>query len=124
MRLLANENIPLASVVALRNAGHDVTSLSETNPGTSDEAVLGLAREQGRIVVTFDRDYGNLIYAQGLASPPGVVYLRFIPRTPVETAEILLALLEQSAAALDGHFLVVDRDSFRRRPLPGKVLTN
>ena len=59
MRLLANENIPIATVVALRDAGYDVTSLFETTPGIADEKALALAREQGRILVTFDRDYGN-----------------------------------------------------------------
>lgn len=53
MKLLANENIPLASVAALRTAGHDVLSLSLDSPGIKDEAVLALAREQDRIHVTF-----------------------------------------------------------------------
>lgn len=118
MRLLANENIPIAAVLALRDAGYDVTSLSETAPGIADEKALALAREQGRILVTFDRDYGNLVYGRGLPSPPGVVYLRFTPRTPTEPAEIVQALLAQGATAVEGYFLVVERDSFRRRPLP------
>lgn len=61
MKLPANENVPLASVHALRDMGHDVFSLPETSPGIPDEAALALAREQRRLIVTFDRDYGTLI---------------------------------------------------------------
>jgi len=60
--VLANENIPLASVTTLRDAGHDVFCLSLDSPGINDESVLALAREQDRILVTFDRDYGELVY--------------------------------------------------------------
>ncbi|MHB1938771.1 MAG: DUF5615 family PIN-like protein [Acidobacteriaceae bacterium] len=118
MKLLANENILMASVLSLRDAGYDVLSLSETTPGINDKAALTLACEQRRILVTFDRDYGSLIYGHGLPSPPAVVYLRFIPRTPAEPAEIVHSLLVQSVAALEGYCFVVERDSFRRRPLP------
>jgi len=117
VRLLANENIPAASVAALRDAGYDVASLSETVPGITDETALALAREQDRVLVTFDRDYGNLVYGRGLPSPSGVIYLRFAPKTPTEPAEILQALFAQ-VAAVEGYFFVVERDSFRRRPLP------
>lgn len=118
MRLLANENVLIATVVAPRDAGYDVTSLSETTPGIADEKALALAREQGRILVTLDRDYGNVVYGRGLPSLPGAVYLRFAPRTLTEPAEIVQTLLAHGAPAVEGHFPVVERDSFRRRPLP------
>jgi len=116
--LFANENIPIVSVMALRDAGHDVLSLSEGSPGATDEAALALARAEGRTLLTFDRDYGELIFGRGLPSPPCVIYLRFDPKTPTEPAEILQALFVQVAAAVEGYFFVVERDSFRRRPLP------
>ena len=62
MRLLANENIRLATVEALREAGEDVLSVTEDSPGATDEAVIRWARQEGRIVVTFDRDYGELVF--------------------------------------------------------------
>lgn len=118
MRLLANENIPAASVAALRDTGHDVLSLSEESSGVADEIALRLARDQDRILITFDRDYGELIFARGLPCPPGVIYLRFVPATPTESAEIISALLARHGVQVAHHFLVVERDSFRRRPLP------
>ena len=71
MRLLINENIPLASVIALREAGHDVLSISEHSPGIPDELVMAIAHNEQRIVVTFDRDYGELVFRRRLPLPGG-----------------------------------------------------
>ncbi len=76
MRLLINENIPLASVAVLRKAGHDVGSVTEDSPGISDETVMQRAHAEDRIVVTFDRDYGELVFRRRLPTPGGVLYLR------------------------------------------------
>lgn len=117
MKLLANENIPLASVTVLRDAGHDVLSLSLDSPGIDDETVFALAREQGRIIITLDRDYGELVFRRRLPNPPGVIYMRLVPQTPTDPAEVLQSLFEQGIE-ITGHFLVVERDHIRRRPLP------
>ena len=85
IRLLANENFPLPSVTALRMEGFDVLSISELSPGISDETVLSLAKDQTRILLTFDRDYGELVFRRRMPCPAGVVYLRFDPvRTHVK----------------------------------------
>ena len=60
----------------LRAAGYDVLSIAETRSGDDDTKVLALAREEGRWLVTFDRDYGELLFARNLAPPPAVVLLR------------------------------------------------
>lgn len=116
-RLLANENIPLSSVHALREEGFDVFSVSESAPGLKDAEVLSLARSQERILFTFDRDYGELVFRHGLPCPRGVVYLRFDPVDPLETFRILRGLLTAPERVL-GQFVVLGRDDFRRRPLP------
>lgn len=61
-RFLADENIPLSAVRALRSAGHDVRAISEDLPGMPDEHALAEARDQSRIFLTFDLDIGELIY--------------------------------------------------------------
>jgi predicted nuclease of predicted toxin-antitoxin system len=118
VKLLANENVPLPSVAELQRRGHDVLSISLHSPGMADEDVLALARREARILITFDRDYGMLVYARHLPSPPAILFLRFRPRTPREPATIVAALLEQSAESLRGFFVVVERGACRRRPLP------
>lgn len=121
MRFLANENVPLASVRLLRQSGHDVVSASEEFPAASDSDVLARAVEERRIVLTFDRDYGELIFRRMHAAPPGVVYFRFEPETPDETADRLLGLLLQTGVMLEGRFTVVERGQMRQRPMAGRT---
>lgn len=76
-RWLLNENFPMPSVRRLRTAGWDVLAVAESAASAADPAVMALAREQGRWLATFDRDYGELVFRQGFgaaasgASPPG-----------------------------------------------------
>lgn len=76
------------------------------------------AADEQWVILTFDRDYGELIYRLRLPSPRGIVYLRFRPHTPEEPAVMLLNLLQTEGLELDGQFTVVDRDRIRQRPLP------
>ena len=117
-RFLANENIPLGSVHQLRAAGHDIIAASESFPGAGDTEVLSRARREDRIILTFDRDYGELIYRRGLPSPSGVVYLRFVPNSPTQVAEILEELQQMTGLSLEGRYTVVDLERIRQRPLP------
>jgi hypothetical protein len=80
--------------------------------------MLRAARE-ARVLLTFDRDHGRLLYRAGVPVPEGVVYFRFDPAYPEEPAEILLALLEQTEPSVLGMLTVIERDRVRQRPLPG-----
>ena len=70
------------------------------------------------MILTFDRDYGELIYRLRLRSPRGVIYLRFRPHTPEEPGSILLNLLQIEGLQFEERFTVVERDQIRQRPLP------
>lgn len=70
MRFLADENFPLPSIRLLSVAGHDVAAVALKSPGISDEAVMDRAVREKRILLTFDRDYGNLPYDRGSQPPP------------------------------------------------------
>jgi predicted nuclease of predicted toxin-antitoxin system len=118
IRLLADENIPQPSVTLLRNDGLDVTSVSESAPGVSDVVVLDRARSEERVLLTFDRDFGELIYRRREPPPIGVIYLRFVPASPEEPAVIVRALLARADVQLAGHLTVVTRDLVRQRRLP------
>lgn len=119
-RLLVNENFPRASILKLRSAGHDVTSVMEESPGLLDEDVLAWAVRESRWLVTFDRDYGELIFARRRHAPPVVLYLRITDPAPEEPADLLLSLL-LAPAALAGRFVVIDRDGIRKRPILSAV---
>lgn len=118
MRFLANENFPLQSLRILRQADQKVASVTEDSPGIEDAEVLARAADEQRVILTFDRDYGELIYRLRLRSPRGVIYLRFRPHTPEEPASILLNLLQTEELQFEERFTVVERDQIRQRPLP------
>lgn len=120
MNFLADENFPLDATRRLRDAGHDVAAIVQDSPGASDEEILERAAREGRVILTFDRDYGSLLFerpANRLLLPAGVVYFRFDPSPPEEPADYLLALLEQPDFPVTGHLTVVERDRARQRPL-------
>lgn len=117
MRFLANENFPLPSVRLLRRSGHDVAAIIEDSPGEKDHNVLTRATSEGRIVLTFDRDYGELIYRLKMPKPTGVIYFRYDPITPEEPAQHLFQLFGMSSLSLSGKFTVVERGQIRQRPL-------
>jgi predicted nuclease of predicted toxin-antitoxin system len=118
MRFLANENFPLPSVRLLREEGYDVASITEDSPGIEDIEVLARAVDEQRVILTFDSDYGELIYRLRLPSPTGVIFLRFRPHTPEEPATVLLNLLQIGELQFEERFTVVDSSSIRQRPLP------
>jgi len=116
MRFLADENFPRPALEALRKAGWDVGSIAEQCPGAPDEDVATLCAAQDRILLTFDKDFGELVFRRGLPSGSGVVLFRLTPDSPEEAAEVALALV-QSHPNLTGSFCVVTRDRIRIRPL-------
>lgn len=70
--LLADENFPAPSIVWLRNRGFDVLSIRDSYPSLDDVSILALAAGQGRWILTFDRDYGELIFKRRLPAPPSI----------------------------------------------------
>jgi len=117
MRVLADENIPLETVRALRAAGHDVYAASETAVGTSDEALLKVATAEQRLLITFDRDFGELATRRGEAAPGGILLLRFTPRSAEEVSALVVELLARSDIEWAQHLSVLDRSHLRQRPL-------
>ena len=73
---LADENFPVATVRFLRERGDDVIHALETFSGVADDVLLAFARAESRIILTFDLDFGNLVFRDRLASSPGVVLFR------------------------------------------------
>mgnify|MGYP001156213051 CR=1 FL=1 len=76
MRLLANENFPLKSVIYLKEKGYDVKAIGIDNSGIMDEEVMDIAIREERLILTFDRDYGELIFKHNYRPQKGVIYLR------------------------------------------------
>ncbi len=120
VRWMLNENFPAPSAKLMRASGHDVVSISESHAGIADTEVLALARQDGRWLVTFDRDYGELIFARKHVPPPAVILLRVQSYRPNEPA----AWLEQFALApesLLGKFTVFSGGTLRSRPFLRRI---
>ncbi len=115
--LLADENIPMPVVRALRESGFDVLSASESMPRTPDRELLRRARLEQRWLLSFDHDFGELIFARGEPAPTCVVLLRLNATSPLELAGRVAALMHDQKQFV-GQFVVVDNDKIRLRPLP------
>jgi predicted nuclease of predicted toxin-antitoxin system len=71
MRLCANENISEDCVSRLRKDGHDVVWIRETGPGSTENDVLACAAAEKRLLITFDKDFGDLVFRRGAKASPG-----------------------------------------------------
>ncbi|MCC6327641.1 MAG: DUF5615 family PIN-like protein [Acidobacteria bacterium] len=114
---LANENISKASVRVLREHGHDVKWIVETSPSIRDEVVLMQASVERRIVITFDSDYGELIFRRKLIAPLGVIYLRINSTDETEPARLILKYLATAEDIFDNKFSVLTESGIRYKHL-------
>ncbi len=119
MRLLVKENFPGEAVEELRSRGHDVSWVRLDQPGSSDEAVIARAAAEGRILLTFDKDFGELAFKAGLAAPCGIILFRIQPQSPAYITRVAVATLE-SRTDWSGQFAVVEAGRIRMTPLPVK----
>ncbi|OHB66792.1 MAG: hypothetical protein A2V70_17615 [Planctomycetes bacterium RBG_13_63_9] len=117
MRFLANENIPGDAVELLRSRGHDVLWVRTESPGASDEANLALAVSQQRVLITFDKDFGNLVFHLGRAASCGIVLFPVETRSSAAAAKRIVEVLE-SRADWPAHFSAVEDVRIRMVPLP------
>jgi len=117
MRLLVNENIPSTAIGELRRLGHDVSSVKEQNCGETDARILALAQFERRVVVTQDKDFGELAFRNQLPADCGVILFRLSGGTPQSICTRIVDSI-QSRDDWAGHFAVVDDQRVRLRPLP------
>lgn len=115
MKFLADENIPTVALDLLRDEGVDIVSILAVGRGLKDRDVLGVANEQGRLLVTFDKDFGDLVFRTGMEMK-GLVLLRFTPTPPEQVAQKLKALLD-SGVKLENNFVVIDKERIRLTPI-------
>jgi len=119
MKLLADENIGLEVVRFLRRNGNDVISVIEEFPSAKDLRVLSQALSEERILITSDKDFGELIYKHGL-SHRGVILLRLKDETNENKIEVLSGLFKTYKGRLRNQFVVVSETKVRfRKRKPG-----
>jgi predicted nuclease of predicted toxin-antitoxin system len=114
MRLICDENFPLAAVGGLRAAGHDVVHVSGGMCGMPDEDVLAFAQRERRVLATFDKDFGKLANEIALAAEVGVILFR-IPMIPAATLSARILSAVAGSAGWEGKFSVVEPGRVRTR---------
>lgn len=98
-------------------AGFDVISVGETNAGASAPVVLDMAGRDGRVLITFDKDFGELAFRRVPGEVSGIILLRVRPQSPQLVADTPRELLD-SGRAWEGFFSVVGETRIRMVPLP------
>jgi predicted nuclease of predicted toxin-antitoxin system len=89
-KLLANENFPYKSIYYLREKGFDILSIGMDNPSILDNEIMMIAINEERTILTFDRDYGELIFRFNYKPKMGVIYLRLDEYSPEEPGVIVV----------------------------------
>jgi predicted nuclease of predicted toxin-antitoxin system len=115
MKLLANENFPLQSIKVLKNAGFDIKSIGEDYSGILDSEVIDIAINEERVIITFDRDYGELIFKKGFRPKEGVIYLRWDTFQPYEPGLYLIQLFRSEKINFKNSLTVISEKSIRQR---------
>lgn len=117
MRMIVNENVTRTVIDELRRQGHDVISVKESMRGEGDDVILARAEAEQRLVVTHDKDFGELAFRFRLPATCGIVLFRLSGSEPDADNQRILDVLE-SRTDWAGHFSVVTDDRVRMRPLP------
>lgn len=112
MRFLADESCDFTVVRALRVAGHDVKAVVDVKPRADDETVIRLALSDSRVLLTEDKDFGQLVFASAVKSP-GVVFLRFPGHARQTMARTVVELVAAGEEKINGRFVVVQPGRIR-----------
>ena len=116
--ILADECVHREIVARLRFAGYEVNAVAEGYASTRDGDVLALAVASRAILITNDRDFGELIFRERQRPPSCILYVRVRNRPPEDIAARLVAILAE--ATYDGNLIVIDDAETRRRSFPSE----
>jgi predicted nuclease of predicted toxin-antitoxin system len=107
MNFLADESCAGPVIRALRETGHDVVAIAEVAKGATDEQVLERAVNEKRVLITEDRDFGELVYARGRPSA-GVILVRFHSRARRAKPATVVEAVAKLGLRLRNVFTVVE----------------
>jgi predicted nuclease of predicted toxin-antitoxin system len=114
MKFVADENIDHQIVDRLRQDGHTVMSVAEMDPGISDDVVLDLANQEGSLLLTADKDFGELVFRQHRLMT-GVVLIRLAGLSPLRKAEAVSSAIKRHITELPHAFAVISPGVIRIR---------
>ncbi len=117
MEFLADESCAGPVIRALREAGHDVIAIAEIAKGIPDERVMARAFDEGRVLITEDSDFGELVYTRRQPST-GVIFVKFDRRTRYAKPAAVVEAVAKLGARLQNGFAVIEPGRVRlgKRP--------
>ena len=107
MKLYVDENIEREIVDTLRATGHDVFWVVEQNPGGEDPDHLAEACRLDRLLITYDYDFGALVFRDGHPAGCGVIHCRIKPADPIASGRRLIEVLAEAEGHLRGRFTTI-----------------
>jgi len=117
MILIADENVQRTVVEGLRQQGHDVRHIQQMTPGVPDEAILDMANRESAVLLTYDRDFGELVFRQKRVAK-GVILVRPVGMPPARIADLVAAAISTHGAEIERSFTVISSQGVRIRRLP------
>ena len=114
MKFVTDENLDRQIVERLRQDGHVVWYVAEMVPGISDQEVLNLANREQAILLTADKDFGELVYRQQAVNH-GVILIRLAGLPPLVKAELVAGALSMHMEEMAGGFVVITPRTIRIR---------
>jgi len=114
MLLVADESVDAPIYRLLREQGHSIYAIVENNAGISDDQVLDIAVQHKAILITQDKDFGELVYRLGKAHY-GILLLRLAGMRPGDKAMLTALVIQQHFNELSGAFMVVFKDYVKIR---------
>ena len=115
MKLLVDEGVDAAIVARLRADGLDVLYVAELAPGITDQAVLELANSDGRVLVTTDKDFGELVFRLRRVAF-GVLLVRLAELPSASRADAVAQAIGEHRDKMAGAFTVLTPSFVRIRP--------
>jgi predicted nuclease of predicted toxin-antitoxin system len=116
MKFVADEGVDAQIVSLLRQHGHDLLYIAELAPGISDENILQIANAENRILITRDKDFGELAYRLSKVHS-GIILKRLYELSSPQKAEIILRIVEKYGEQLSKAYTVVQPGKLRIRRL-------
>ena len=115
MNFVADESVDQPIVTVLREEGHTVLAIGEMEPSISDEAVLEIANQRGMVLLTGDKDFGELVFRDRRYAF-GIVLIRLSGLTATAKAEVVLSAIKEHGDKLAHAFAVISPNNVRIRP--------
>jgi predicted nuclease of predicted toxin-antitoxin system len=115
MRLLADENFPLKTFHIFKDNGFDIEHIRFIKPSSLDTYVMEYAISQNQIILTFDSDFGTLVFQKGYI-PLGIIFYRLTAFDAFEPFKIFIDIINNDYL-LKHNFTVIEKEGIRQRPI-------